>query len=543
LVIPAVKYISIWNVFPSPEASSSEDADYVIQRSFVSPIQLRSLVSTGEGYRMAVVEEIISGDEGRVHGYDESQHPKKFDETSARQIKNIEVLEFWGRLDGNDLAGHLPMEAQDMPQAMPVVVTVIGDRVIKIQENPFDDTIPFHFCYWQKNPESIWADGIYYAIRDVQAILNFSYAMMIEGKSLSAAPMTVIDPNSFEPGTDTEQIYPGKQFRVKPGASVRDAFMPIQIPDVTNGLLQLIQQLEREADLDSGQTSIGYGDQSPAQTKTATGMSILNSNANRQTADVVRSVSKMITNNIQAIYRWLMVDSQDMQIKGDYETISTGYEQYIAKEVHNTQLINFLQTIGSLPQLQQYIKYEAFSRPLLRAFNLDPEEVMKTEEEVAQEMQQQTQSMQEQQEKQVQQQAQMAQQQIQAQAQASTQSQIQVDQTKAILDEKQKVSDDQREMERAERLELIKDGNVLHPTNLERFSILLREQMDQGEAQQMQQEEQAMKQEDTARMQEQQQMQQQQMQQQQMAEGPPPEGQGGPMAGAPEQGMVEQGEM
>jgi hypothetical protein len=548
-LVPTVKYISIWNVFPSPEASSTEDADYVIQRSFVSPIQLRSMVNAGEGYIKDVAEEIISGDEGRVHGYDESQHPKKFDETSARQIKNIEVLEFWGRLDGNDLAGHLPMEAADMPQSIPVVVTVVGDKVIKIEENPFDDTLPFHFCYWQKNPESIWADGIYYAIRDVQAILNFSYAMMIEGKSLSAAPMTVIDPNSFEPGTDTEQVYPGKQFRVKPGASVRDAFMPVQIPDVTNGLLQLIQQLEREADLDSGQTSIGYGDNSPAQTKTATGMSILNSNANRQTADVVRSVSKMITSNMQAIYRWLMVDSEDSQIKGDYETISTGYEQYIAKEVHNTQLINFLQTIGSLPQLQQYIKYEAFSRPLLRAFNLDPELVMKTEEEVAQEMQQQTQSQQQAMEQQAQQAAQIAQQQIQAQAQANSQSQIQVQQIKSMLDEKQKISDDQREMERAERLELMKDGNVLHPTNLERHSILLREQMDEGEALEMQQEQQDAQQGDLARMQqqeqqEQQEQQQQQMQQEQQGQGPPPpEGQGGSMAGAPDEGMVEQGEL
>ena len=235
-------------------------------------------------------------------------------------------------------------------------MTVIGDKVVKIAENPFDDTLPFHFCNWQKNPESIWGDGIYYAIRDAQAILNFSYAMMVEGKSLSAAPLTVIDPNAFEPGTDTEQIYPGKQFRVKPGASVRDSFSSVQIPDVTNGLLQVIQQLEREADLDSGQTSIGYGDMSPAQTKTATGMSILNSNANRQTADVVRSVSSMITKNVQAVYRWLMVDSLDATIKGDYEAISTGYEQYVAKEVHNTQLINFLQVIGQFPEIKQYLK-------------------------------------------------------------------------------------------------------------------------------------------------------------------------------------------
>ena len=194
-------------------------------------------------------------------------------------------------------------------------------------------------------------------------------------------------------------------------------------------------------------------------------------------------------------------------------------------------MINFLQTIGSLPQLQQYIKYEAFSRPLLRAFNLDPEEVMKTEEEVAQEMQMQTQAMQQQQQEQAQQQAQLLQQQAQAQAQATAQSQIQVEQVKSILTEKQKVSDDQREMERAERLELIKDGNVLHPTNLERHSILLREEMDATEVNAMMQEEQE-EQQRMAQIAAQEQM----IQQEQEAQ------MGGQMAGIPEEGMVEQGQ-
>ena len=318
--------------------------------------------------------------------------------------------------------------------------------------------------------------------------------MMVEGKSLSAAPLTVIDPNAFEPGTDTEQIYPGKQFRVKPGASVRDSFSSVQIPDVTNGLLSVIQQLEREADLDSGQTSIGYGDMSPAQTKTATGMSILNSNANRQTADVVRSVSSMITKNIGAIYRWLMVDSTDMSIKGDYEAISTGYEQYVAKEVHNTQLINFLQVIGQFPEIKSYLKNEAFTRPLLRAFNMEPDKVVKTEEEVTQEMQAQSQAQQQQMEAQAQAQAQAVAQQIQQQTQAAAQlaqqksqleqqeeqvkaqSAIAIEQNKAMLDEKQSIGEDQRKLEIQERLELMKQGNILHPANLENHSIMLREE-------------------------------------------------------------------
>jgi hypothetical protein len=500
-LMPSCKFVSIWNVFPSPEAINVEDADYVIHRSFLSKIQLRKLAKTAEGFIPGALKEVIEEEVGLAHGWDDSEHPKKYNETSATRLKKFEVLEFWGRLDGKDLEPHLPIDSEDIPDALPVVITVIGDKVVKIAENPFDDTLPFHFCNWQKNPESIWGDGIYYAIRDAQAILNFSYAMMVEGKSLSAAPLTVIDPNAFEPGTDTEQIYPGKQFRVKPGASVRDSFASVQIPDVTNGLLQLIQQLEREADLDSGQTSIGYGDQSPSQTKTATGMSILNSNANRQTADVVRSVSSMITKNISAVYRWLMVDSTDMSIKGDYEAISTGYEQYVAKEVHNTQLINFLQVIGQMPEIKQYLKQEAFTRPLLRAFNMEPDKVVKTEEEVTKEMQAQQEAQQKQMEAQTQQLAQTFTQQLeqqtqasaklaqlqaqimQAQTQAQMQSSIAVEQNKALLDEKQSVGEDQRELEIKERIELMKQGNVLHPANLENNSIMLREEKMKEESQ------------------------------------------------------------
>ena len=199
----------------------------------------------------------------------------------------------------------------------------------------------------------------------------------------------------------------------------------------------------------------------------------------------------MITKNIGAVYRWLMVDSTDMSIKGDYEAISTGYEQYVAKEVHNTQLINFLQVIGQMPEIKQYLKQEAFTRPLLRAFNMEPDKVVKTEEEVTQEMQ----AQQEAQQKQVQEQAeaakQAAQQQMQAQAQMAqqqmqgqTQSSIAIEQNKAMLDEKQSIGEDQRKLEMQERLELIKQGNVLNPANLEINSVLLREKKEQEEGQQ-----------------------------------------------------------
>ena len=62
--------------------------------------------------------------------------------------------------------------------------------------------------------------------------------------------------------------------------------------------------------------------------------------------------------------------------------------------------------------------------------------------------------------------------QIQQQAQAS----IAVERNKKILDEKQQVSEDRRKMDMQERLELIKQGNVLNPTNLRQYSVILEEE-------------------------------------------------------------------
>ena len=482
-IVPTVKFVSIWNIFPSPDAINVEDSEWIIQRNYMSSIQLREMAETRNGFIRSAIDEVIEEGAGVVEDYEESDSPKRKYERYVGTKKKYEVLEFWGKLEAEDLKPHINIEEEDMRSHIDVVVTVVGDRVIRITENPFDGELPYHFCYWRKNVDNIWGDGIWYSIRDSQAILNFAYSMMVEGKTISANPMTVIDPSSFDSGTDVESLYPGKQFRIKPGASVRDAFMPVQIPDVTNGLTQLIQMLERQADLDTGQTAIGYGDQSPSQTRTATGMSILNTNANRQTADIVRSISQMMTRNIGAVYKWLMVDSEDMSIKGDYEAMCLGFEQYLSKEVHNGQLINFLQVVGQLPQLQNYLKYEAFSQPLLRAFNLDPEMIIKPEEQVQQESQQAKQAEQEAQAKQIEMQGQLSQ--IQAD------STIRVENEKAMLSEKQNVGEDLRKMEMQERLELIKQGNVLRPAALENLSVLLNEQAEAQMAQEMAQQQQA----------------------------------------------------
>ena len=137
-LVPSVDYVSIWNVFPTPEATSLEEAEYVIQRSYLSSIQLRELAKNQEGFLPEVIDEVIAKNIGEVSGQDQSEHPKSIDETNSHRVKRFEVLEFWGKLDGADLKGHLPINEEDFKATMDVVIHVVGHKVIRMALNPFD---------------------------------------------------------------------------------------------------------------------------------------------------------------------------------------------------------------------------------------------------------------------------------------------------------------------------------------------------------------------------------------------------------------------
>ena len=439
-LLPVVEPVSVWDLFPSPECTSIEDAEYFIQRSYYSAHQLRKLGEQG-GFELDKIENIISNEKKNAEGDDSSDSPARSELRPGERTKNYEILEFWGSIAKEDLEPYMNVP-KTLSTVISVVITVLGDKVLRVVPNPFDGRTPFHFCYWQKNNDVIWGDGIYFNIRDYQAIANFTMAQIVEGKTISSNPMMVVDPMAFERGEDLKNVRPGKIFKVKPGSDVNQAFKPIVVPDVSNGLIDLFKLIERETDLDSGQTAIGAGETSSYQTRTATGMSILNSNSNKLTAEVVRSVSNMIQMDIEQIYYWLMADSNDQDIRGDFEAKSTGFIEYLSKEVHNTQLINMLQVFTQNPEMKEYVKYQELIRPIVRAFSMDPEElVFSAKEKEAKDMQAEEKLKQDEAEK--------------------LQKMEQLKDSEAVREEKKSVGEDARKSTMLERIELLKMGQMV----------------------------------------------------------------------------------
>ena len=68
----------------------------------------------------------------------------------------------------------IPPKQEGEPIHMPVVITVLGSKVLRAMPNPFDGRLPYDFCYWQEQEDSIWGGGIYEEDIFTKCIIIFS---------------------------------------------------------------------------------------------------------------------------------------------------------------------------------------------------------------------------------------------------------------------------------------------------------------------------------------------------------------------------------
>lgn len=467
-LVPSAKFVSIFDIYPSPEAENVNDLSYLIERKQLSSVQVRQLLTTDTGFDQNAISDVL-GRRVFTRGTDVPKPLNPHQETKGgEEEKEYELLEFWGTLDADDLDGFIDKSDFGDLNIIPVCIYVLGDRTVKATISPYDGMLPYHFGYWQQVPHSIWGDGIFWSIRDIQSLLNFTMAMYVEGKQISSMPLLAVDPSQVGHEVDLQNLVPGKPITFLPGTDISSAFRSIVIPDVTHGLMEMMNFLQKEANLSSGQSPIGIGQSSSYQTKTATGMSLLNTNSQKQTASVIQSISRILQGSIDGIYRWILVDSDDPNLHCDAEAICTGYERFVAEEIHNQQMLQFLQIVMNVPALVNLMKIDRFAKPMLRAFSLDPDEMLKTAEDLQQDQQQQQAAMQ---------------QQLEAEAKVKgLEAQIEQQQVKlkASLDERLSIGEQRRDLEIQKVLKMLEMGvDPGQSSDFSDLSVLIKEEMAQ----------------------------------------------------------------
>jgi hypothetical protein len=371
--IPQTTSVSIWNFYPDPDASTMEEAEYVVERHKMSRSQVRSLKNRPYFRANAIDNVLRLGENYRKEWWEHIME----DNSEEDKAERFEVLEFWGFVDREiieDQGVDIPKELKDADQ-LSVNIWIANGQVIRLVMNPFTPAyIPYFAAPYEMNPYSIFGVGIAENMDDTQTLMNGFMRMAVDNAALSGNLLIEVDETNLVPGQDLS-VYPGKVFR-RQGGAPGQAIFGTKFPNVSNENMQMFDKARVLADESTGFPSFAHG-QTGVQGvgRTASGISMLMSAANGSVRNVVKNIDDYLLGPLgKAFFNFNMQFNFDSDIKGDLEVKARGTESLMANEVRSQRLMQFMQVVSN-PALAPFARMDYIVREIAKSMDLDPDKV------------------------------------------------------------------------------------------------------------------------------------------------------------------------
>ena len=380
--VPECNHVSVWNFYPDPEATSMDDAEYVVERHKMSRNQLRGLKGRpyfrDESLEMAI-------DKGPDYVQKHWEMKMEDTENQVPESERWEVLEFWGFVDTDILEENgvkIPREFKDLVEVS-CNIWICNGEVLRMVLNPFKPArIPYYATPYEHNPYSFFGVGIAENMDDTQTLMNGFMRMAIDNAALSGNLIIEMDETNLVPGQDMS-VYPGKVFR-RQGGAPGQAIFGTKFPNVAQENMQLFDKARVLADESTGFPSFAHGQTGVSGVgRTASGISMLMSAANGSIRSVVKNVDDYLLGPLgKAFFSFNMQFDFDESIKGDLEVKASGTESLMSNEVRSQRLMQFLQ-VASNPMLAPFAKMDYVIREIAKSMDLDPDKVTNSMQDAA----------------------------------------------------------------------------------------------------------------------------------------------------------------
>jgi len=371
--IPQTTSVSIWNFYPDPDASTMEEAEYVVERHKMSRSQLRALKNRPYFRENAIDNSLRLGESYNREWWEHVME----DNSEQDQAQRFEVLEFWGFVDTEILKDQdvdIPSELKDSDQ-LSVNIWICNGQVLRLVMNPFTPAyIPYFAAPYEMNPYSIFGVGIAENMDDTQTLMNGFMRMAVDNAALSGNLLIEIDETNLVPGQDLS-VYPGKVFR-RQGGAPGQAIFGTKFPNVSNENMQMFDKARVLSDESTGFPSFAHGQTGVSGVgRTASGISMLMSAANGSIRNVVKNIDDYLLAPLgKAFFNFNMQFNFDAEIKGDLEVKARGTESLMANEVRSQRLMQFLQVVQN-PALAPFARMDYIVREIAKSMDLDPDKV------------------------------------------------------------------------------------------------------------------------------------------------------------------------
>lgn len=307
---PEVVPVPIEDFYTDPNASSVQDGEGCMTRNLVWPHVLRQMAANGEVDGAAVsrllapkssTEDVLpSGDAELSDG--QTQRLTQAGIQPQTATGKVELLDWWGWIPEYALP---PGFARNYPDAVrdggAEVHVIVGgaEEVLKAVPNPYPtEERPFLVDCFEHLPGEFYGLGIAEVAAGPQRALDATVRSRIDNKALSINQLFAINHRKLVAGQSLK-LYPGKAFLFDgpPGEN----FLPISVPDVTQGSYMESQEFERQVQSATGISRIIGGMPTKSGNQTAHEVQTLLNQSSGRITRIVESFERRV---LKPLMRW-----------------------------------------------------------------------------------------------------------------------------------------------------------------------------------------------------------------------------------------------
>jgi len=381
--VPRIEFVSCWDFYPDPSATSIEECEFVIHRHKMNKSQLRQLRNMPYFDEDAIRECLTEGP-----NYEEKDFESQLrDDARVDEYEsNFEVIEYWGIMDAEyarEVGIDLDEDIDDLDEVQ-INAWICGNKLLRAVVNPFTPyRIPYHAFPYEKNPYNFFGIGVAENMDDSQQIMNGHARMAVDNLAMAGSLVFDVDESALVGGQSME-IYPGKIFRRQAGMPGQ-AIHGLKFPNTAPENMMMFDKFRQLADEQTGIPSYSHGQTGvQSMTRTASGMSMLLGASSLNIKTVVKNLDDFLLRPMgESFFQWNMQFFEgDLDVKGDLEVKATGTNSLMQKEVRSQRLTMFLQTAQS-PAIAPFVKISKLVSELAYSLDLDPDEILNDPEEAA----------------------------------------------------------------------------------------------------------------------------------------------------------------
>ncbi len=341
------------NFFPSPGASTIEDAIYLIERDDFTRHALASMRGNA-GYNSHLIDLCLQENQKgtTIPLRTDSEQATLEDRQGHHKLENpddkFQGLWYSGQCEGRLLKewGVTGLDEQDTYE---IVALKIGSYVIHARLNP-DPLGKRNYCkaIYKRVKGSFWGEGVPGLMDDSQDACNSTARHLINNLAIGSGPQaTLRDVESLAEGEDITSMYPWKIWQFNDPQRTGKSPLDFYQPNIyTDKLIRVFEFFLKIADDETGIPKYEYGRaDTTGAGRTATGLSMLMNSASRVLKKSIQNIDQHVFNPmIERAFVWNMLYVDDPSIKGDVRIEATGAMGIFVKEQRQLRLQEYMKT-------------------------------------------------------------------------------------------------------------------------------------------------------------------------------------------------------